>query len=393
MPNIKKPILNSNLLTPSLIYDERLISEQCNRICQLGQNSGCSVLFALKSALVDDVVHRIAPSVDGFAASSLFEARLARSLVGESGTVHITTPGLRADEIDQIAELCDYVTFNSLSQWQRFKGQMIGRAKCGLRINPQFSVVGDKRYDPCREHSKLGVPLDELEVVCQRNPGELDGLSGIHFHTNCDSLDSSALLATVQKIDNHLAPLLSKIQWVNMGGGYLFDEAQDHSEFQQAVELLRDKYKVQVFVEPGAAFVREAGSLVASVLDIFQSEGKTVAVLDTTVNHMPEVFEYQYEPDIMGHIENGQFRYILAGCTCLAGDLFGEYAFDKPLEVGSRIVFQNAGAYTLVKAHMFNGVNLPTIYVLKEDGELEMKKQFTYEDFMSRNGAELDVST
>lgn len=213
------------------------------------------------------------------------------------------------------------------------------------------------------------------------------------MHSNCDASDFNGLLATVRRLDTRLSELLRKIQWINLEGGYLFDEAVSLTPFYEAVELLRSKYNLQVFIEPGASIVRKAAYLVSTVLDIFESEGKTIAILDTTVNHMPEVFEYQFEPDLLGSKEDGRFTYILAGCTCLAGDLFGEYTFAEPLEVGSRVVFANVGAYTLVKAHMFNGTNLPTIYSLTQEGSLVMKKRFTYEDFASRCGVQTSAAT
>jgi carboxynorspermidine decarboxylase len=161
--------------------------------------------------------------------------------------------------------------------------------------------------------------------------------------------------------------------------------------FLSAVELLRSKYNVRVFIEPGSAVVRESGSLASSVVDLFHSDGKVVAVLDTTVNHAPELFEYQCPPEVVGAQEGGRFAYLLVGGTCLAGDVFGEFAFDEPLEVGSRIIFAKAGAYTFVKAHTFNGINLPTIYTRKVNGDLVMQTQFGYEDFARRNGVENHV--
>ena len=155
----------------------------------------------------------------------------------------------------------------------------------------------------------------------------------------------------------------------------------------EAVSFLREKYDVDVFFEPGKAIVGDAGYIVSAVIDIFESDGQTIAILDTSVNHMPEVFEYQYRPDVTQDSEEGAYIYTLAGCTCLAGDLFGDYKFKEPLEIGSRIVFEGMGAYTLVKANMFNGVNLPSIYALTTEGKLELKKQFGYEDFKSRCGA------
>ena len=182
--------------------------------------------------------------------------------------------------------------------------------------------------------------------------------------------------------------MMHELEWINLGGGYLWDETTDFGPFQEAVDLLTTTYGLRVFIEPGAGVVNSAGYLVASVIDLFKSDGKTVAVLDTTVNHLPEVFEYQYEPDVVEHADDARHEYILAGCSCLAGDLFGEYSFVEPLDIGSRLTFANVGAYSLVKAHMFNGINLPKIYVLTETGELVLVKQFTYEDFTSRCGVD-----
>lgn len=214
----------------------------------------------------------------------------------------------------------------------------------------------------------------------------LKDVKGLHFHTNCESTDFRHLLKTVQHIDANLSGLLGQVDWINLGGGYLFKKAKNSEKFIEAVSFLRNRYDIDVFFEPGKAIVGDACYVISTVLDLFENDGHNIAVLDTTVNHMPEVFEYQYRPDILQESTEGKYEYILAGATCLAGDLFGEYKLDKPLEIGSRIVFQNMGAYTLVKAHMFNGVNLPTIYASTPDGKLELKKQFEYEDYKSRWG-------
>ena len=377
--------------TPAFVYDEGGIVSSARGLAGLCDFANCKPLYTLKAFCILDALRLMVPYVSGFAASSLFEARLGRQAVGHAGTVHLTTPGLLPDEVDAIAETCDYIAFNSLSQWERLRAAVAGRAASGLRANPKLSFVNDDRYNPCREHSKLGVPMDQLRAALDGDAGLLDGVSGILFHTNCDSETFAPLLATVQHLDARLSDLLDRVEWVNLGGGYLPSEAGNIEDFYRAVQLLRQKYDVEVFFEPGAAVVREAGYLVASALDMFESDGKAVVILDTTVNHMPEVFEYQFRPDVVGDVAEGRHRYIPAGCTCLAGDLFGEYAFDEPLEVGSRVVFSSAGAYTMVKAHMFNGVNLPTIYALTEAGELVMKKRFTYQDFASRCGGHADA--
>ena len=374
------------IITPAVVFDMEKIASSLKVLEALRRESGCLILYSLKALAFGEVVNRIGKKIDGFSTSSLFEARMARECVNDVGTVHFTTPGLRADEVEAISETCDYITFNSLTQWYRFSARMGDRMRCGIRINPQLSFVDDERYDACRKHSKLGAPLDQMVEVLSKKENQLKGVSGLHFHTNCDSKSFTPLLETVRHVESHLTDLLWQIEWVNMGGGYELNGSSDIDALCEAVDLLRSKYKLEVFIEPGAAVVRDAGYLIASVLDVFGSDGKEIAVLDATVNHMPEVFEYQFEPDVAGHIENGRYKYVLAGCTCLAGDLFGEYAFDEPLEIGSRILFTDMGAYTLVKSHMFNGVNLPAIYTLTDSGKVVLRKQFSYQDFASRCG-------
>ncbi len=312
-------------------------------------------------------------------------------MLREEGSVHITTPGFRPDEIPRLNELCDYVSLNSLSQLDRFIPALT-EASVGLRVNPELSFVKDARYDPCRAHSKLGVPIRQLACVADSDPEALSGVAGIHLHSNCDSRSFEPLLKTVRRVSRKIDALLHQVSWVNLGGGYLFSQQAKVEPLCEAIGLLSDRYGVKVFIEPGAALVRDAGCLVSTVVDLARNGGETLAFLDTTVNHMPEVYEYQYQPDVVGHLDKGGFRHRLVGSTCLAGDTFGHYAFETPLEIGSRVVFAGVGAYTMVKAHMFNGVNLPTIYSATETGDLVLRKQFTYRDFASNCGEEADAS-
>ena len=376
-----------NLETPAFVYDEQAIIERCEYLRQLTDDAGCNLLFTLKPLTLVGVLETIAPYVDGFSTSSLFEATLARSIIRKEGTVHVTTPGLKPSEVGRLGELCDYISFNSVSQWRRHGEEFGGQVKCGLRINPHQSFVKDARYDPCRKHSKLGVPIEDLVKAVGSVPLNGNGLNGLHIHTNCESSDTRELQRTVRRLNRQLGDLLPNFEWINLGGGYLLeDDSSNREQFIESVAILRSRYGLNVFVEPGAAFVREAGYLVATVLDMFDSDAESIAVLDTSVNHMPEVFEYQFLPDILGSVDKGRFNYLLAGSTCLAGDIFGEYSFTEPLEVGSKVVFTDAGAYTLVKAHTFNGLNYPLIYTITAHGELSLKKRFTFEEFASRWG-------
>ena len=380
-----------NIETPAFIYDEVAIDRLLDFGNRVREQSSCKVLFSLKPFSFYDALEKMAPRLDGFAVSSLFEARLASQITG-SGSVHITTPGIRSDETADIGRICDFISFNSLTQLDLYHEELKVHLSCGLRVNPQLSFIDDQRYDPCRPHSKLGVPLADLVTVVTQNPKRLSGVEGIHVHSNCESTDFTELRDTVMHLHEELGNLLQRVKWINLGGGYLLDGSEDLTPLYEAVEFLRANYGLQVFIEPGSAFIQSAGYIVSSVLDVYQSGDADIVVLDTTVNHMPEVFEYGYEPDVIGHDNDAAFEYILAGCTCLAGDVFGEYGFDRPLKVGERIIFYNVGAYTLSKAHMFNGVNLPAIYALTEAGDLVLKQRFTYDDFAAKWGANARIN-
>jgi carboxynorspermidine decarboxylase len=379
--------------TPAFVLDERIIRGHLETAAHLRARCGCKVLYALKPLACPFVLELMNPWLDGFAASSLFEARLVRSVAGEAGRVHITTPGLREAEMPELDTLCDFVAFNSLQQMRRLAPGLGSVVKCGLRVNPGLSLVADERYNPCRPHSKLGVPIDALRQELRRRPELGATIGGLHFHSNCDASSFDPLLGTVRHLADRLRDWLPQMRLINLGGGYLLDPSTRTEPLLEAIEILRSRSgsALEVFIEPGAGFVREAGYLVAEVIDLFRSGGRSIAVLDTTVNHAPEIFEYQFEPDVAGHDDDGEYEYLLAGSTCLAGDVMGEYAFTAPLRIGSRVVLTNLGAYALVKAHMFNGVNLPTIYSVTTEGRLVERRRFTYHDFVSRTGAKSDA--
>jgi len=386
--NMMEQLCSTKMVTPAFVVLEHELADRLNRIRQFCDEIGLSLLFSLKSFALVDGLKAISRSVNGFSCSSLFEARLARSVLSRPKTVHLVAPYLTEESTDEMVQICDFVSLNSIGQIDRFRNRLAGRASVGLRVNPELSFVKDRRYDPCRPDSKLGVPIDEMVKVLRRRRDYFELITGIHMHTNCESEDLSELALTIEKVSRRLGDLLGQLHWWNLGGGYVFDQAANLPRFAATIERVRRTFGLRFWVEPGAAIVRESCCLIACVVDLFERGGRHIAVLDTSVNHWPEVFEYQFEPDVVGHVEGGRYQYILAGCSCLAGDLFGEYSFNQPLELGSRVVFANAGAYSLVKAHMFNGINLPTIYVLTEMGELVMKKRFTYDDFASRCGVD-----
>jgi carboxynorspermidine decarboxylase len=372
--------------SPAFVIDREALLANLRILAELKSQSGVRILYSIKSLPLSRVLQEARPFVDGFSVSSLFEARLAQEVLQKTGGIHLTTPGIRPDEIDALGSYCTHIGFNSLSQFQRFAPALSGMVSAGLRINPKLSRLNDERFDPCRSHSKLGVALEDLE-----NLESWNGIEGLQIHTSFSATAYTALTATLQKIEARLGGRLGRLGWVNLGGGYLYGQISDHQPFIDCVGRLKTRYGMQVHIEPGKAVVGNAGHLVATVLDIFVSDGKTVAILDTSVNHHPEVFEYQRRPDLAEHSPEGNYAAILAGCTCLAGDLFGEYRFDAPLGIGDKVVFNNVGAYSLIKANRFNGYNLPDVYIA-EGGKLECIKHFRYEDYRSQWRCERDFS-
>lgn len=378
------------LTTPAFIYDEDAILGTLSNLASLRQSSGLKLLFSVKALPLCSVLDRMVGRVDGFSVSSGFECRLAREVLRDEGAIHITTPGLRGDEIEQIVDTCDYISFNSVSQWKRLKSAAVDRVRCGLRINPGLSFLADPRHDPCRKHSKLGAPLDEVKNLLACEPEGLRGISGIHFHTMFGATSFEPLGSTIARIEEALGPWISTLEWWNLGGGYLLQQPEAVATLARVAEGLRARCGIDVWFEPGNGVVGHAGYLVASAIDIFVSDGKKVVILDTSVSHLPEVFEYQRMLPIREAMSGGAFKYVVAGSSCLSGDVFGEYAFEHALDLGSRLTFEGVGAYTLVKASRFNGINLPSIYAYSARGGLEQKKRYGYEDYKNQwavNGA------
>jgi carboxynorspermidine decarboxylase len=374
--------------TPAFIVKSETIATNRDKLARLCRLAGCHALYSLKALALPDVLQLMVPQLAGFSASSLFEALLVRHVVGPQVEVHVTSPGLRDRDCAELARCCDTISFNSLSQSVRLGGYF-SHMRTGLRINPEISQIDDERFDPCRKDSKLGEPASNLKRLKALPPR----ISGIHFHNNCEGDDFSGLKATIERLQCEIPHILTQISWINLGGGYGWSGPQAIGQLMDAIALLRSTAIEHIYIEPGAALVRDGGTFVASVVDLIDTDGRTVAVLDTSVNHMPEVFEYSdlpsIKPEVLGHRDDlpaGEgFGYVLAGSTCLAGDLFGTYQFVEPLAIGSGVVFPAMGAYSLVKAHMFNGQPLPNIYLEMSDGSVMLRRASSFADFAGIN--------
>ena len=336
---------------------------------------GAKLLYSIKAAAVKFILETFEPQLDGFATSSLFETRLIRELFGTT-EIHLTTPGIRPDDITDLRRLCNFISFNSPMQCARYGPLLESGPSLGVRVNTRISRVNDPRYDPCGPGSKLGIPIEKLNCILRTCAVSIDGL---HIHTNADSHEFRHLLTNVQALVEVL-PDGTRFKWMNLGGGYLFEDSQIEPLIEVA-NLVRDRFEAIVYLEPGAALVRSAGFLISSVLDIAEVDGQQLAILDTTVNHMPEVLEFGYQPGLWGETTDGRYEYTLVGSTCLAGDKFGYYKLQEPLAVGDLVVFEEAGAYAISKAHRFNGVNFPNVGVIAFDGRITKCKSFTYEDY------------
>lgn len=385
MPPASEDADLSALETPALVYDQALIDEPLRLFARVREISGARLLYSIKAQPFAGLLKLMAPALEGFSVSSLFEARLASEIVrarpGRGGAIHLTTPGLRDIEIDELARLCSAISFNSLEQCQRGLPRLNPAVEAGIRINPELSVLGDDRYDPCRPRSKLGVPLEAFAAALRDDQRLAQRLTGLHFHTQFETRGTETLRATLDKIEQVLTDPLQRLRWLNIGGGYLPRNEAEAVALGAVIRGFRERHALSVWMEPGKALVGAAGALVTRVVDCFQREGQPIAVLDTGVQHLPEVFEYQKPPLLREHVPDGPHACLLVGSTCLAGDVFGEYRFTKPLRVGDRLCFEHVGAYSLIKASRFNGYDLPAIHLRDRGGALRQMKAFGYADY------------
>jgi len=368
-----------SVTTPAFVFDQSRLLAMARLLKYLHASSGCKVLYSIKALPLLPVLQLLLPHLDGFSVSSLFEARLA-ALTG-AASLHITTPGLRREEMAELGSLCDHINFNSLEQFQHLAGLAGPDTALGLRINPGLSFLDDDRYNPCRSHSRLGVPMTQFSEAWRQTDIRAR-LSGLHFHTLFSSASFAPLAATVEHIGRTLGDeILASLAWINLGGGYLFDTVEQMDELGGIVRDIRTRWGLEVFFEPGKAVAGVAGYWVGSILDMFVRDGKTVAVLDTTVNHHPEIFEYQKRPEPAWREPDNGYPVLLTGCSCLAGDIFGEFRFESRPLLGQRVVFRNAGAYSLIKANRFNGYNLPSIHLWDGAEDIRQLKSYAWEDY------------
>lgn len=367
------------LPTPCYVVDEGRLISNLSLLKSVAVRSGCKVLLAQKAFSMYSLYPLMREYLHGTAASGLFEARLGAEHFG--GETHVYSPAYRAEDMAELTRLCGHIIFNSFAQWERFGRQALDAGcACGLRINPECSTQTHAIYDPCAPGSRLGITAAKFQ------PNRLNGVTGLHMHTLCEQ-NADALAVTLRVAEEKFGAYFHRMQWLNLGGGHHITRADyDVDLLVSELVRVRDKYGVQVYIEPGEAVALNAGWLVTTVLDVMNN-GVDIAILDTSAAcHMPDVIEMPYRPPLMDAGQPGEkaYTYRLAGPTCLAGDVIGDYSFDAPLKAGDRLAFCDMAIYTMVKNNTFNGMPLPAIAVHGRDGKCRIVKTFGYEDFKQR---------
>lgn len=370
--------------TPSYVIDEGKLIENCQLLEKVQREAGCKILLAQKAFSCYAEYPLIGKYLAGTTASGLFEARLGKEEMGKEN--HVFSPAYHENEFAELEDICDHIIFNSFSQVDRF-ARKDSKASFGLRINPECSTQeGHEIYDPCAPGSRLGVTIAKFKEEVEYNPEILEYIDGLHFHTLCEQ-NSDDLETTVRAVEEKFGKYLKKMKWINMGGGHhITREDYDVDRLISIIRHIKREYDVEVYLEPGEAIALNAGYLVTEVMEIVDNDIQ-IAILDASAAcHMPDVLEMPYrpplkdaqEPDIYAH------TYRLSSCTCLAGDIIGDYSFTKRLNVGDRLVFEDMAIYSMVKNNTFNGMALPSIYAMNPEGDCRLIKKFGYEDFKCR---------
>lgn len=371
---------SENIRTPYFLIDEKQLKKNLELLKYISDTSGCKILLAQKAFSMFYCYPLISQYLSGTTASGLYEARLGHENFG--GETHVFSAAYRNDEFRELLKYADHFVFNTPNQLQKFApyARRLGKST-GLRINPECSTQeGHPIYDPCSPGSRLGTTFENFDEKT------LSLIDGFHIHTLCEQ-NSDALETTVAAFEIKFGHWLGGLKWINLGGGHhITRKDYDIDKLITIIKHLRSKYGAQIYLEPGEAVVLNAGYLISSVLETMRN-GIDIAILDTSAAcHMPDVLEMPYRPPLLNSGIAGEYPYTyrLAGPTCLAGDIIGDYSFSSPLQPGDQLIFGDMALYTMVKTNTFNGMPLPSIVYQSENGEKILIRSFSYEDFKSR---------
>lgn len=370
--------------SPCFVMEEELLRKNLSLIKSVKDQTGVNIILAFKAFAMWKSFPIIREYIGESTASSVFEAQLAFEEM--KSPAHTFSPAYTDQNFPIFLKYSSHITFNSLSQFERFYPQVVedgNKVSCGIRVNPEYSVVETDLYNPATPGSRLGVIADLL-------PDQLpEGIEGIHFHNLCES-SSYDLEKTLEVIEAKFGKYLSQVKWLNMGGGHLMTRADyDIDHLIGLLKRLKVKYPhLDIIMEPGSAFAWQTGVLVSTVVDVVENHGIKTAMLDVSFAcHMPDCLEMPYKPYIRGAYHepvHGKPTYRMGGNSCLSGDFIGEWSFDEPLAVGDKIIFEDMIHYTTVKTTMFNGVSHPDIAIWTKDNKLEIYREFDYSDYKNR---------
>ncbi|MGN0131705.1 MAG: carboxynorspermidine decarboxylase [Lachnospiraceae bacterium] len=374
------------LPTPCYVVNEEKLIHNLTILQKVERNTGCHILLAQKAFSFFYSYPLIGQYISGTTASGLYEARLGKEEMGKEN--HVFSPAYKEAEIEELNRICDHVIFNSANQYEKFHN-VCNKTSIGLRINPECSTQeGHAIYDPCAYGSRLGVTLENLKSwLDEKYNGCLPkDVEGLHFHTLCEQ-NADDLKKTLDAVEEKFAPYLSQVKWLNMGGGHhITREDYDIELLESCIRHMKDTYSIEIYLEPGEAVALNAGYLITEVLDKVKN-GLEILILDASAAcHMPDVLEMPYRPPLQGSGEPGEkaYSYRLSSATCLAGDVIGDYSFDREIQIGDKLVFEDMAIYSMVKNNTFNGMPLPAIAIQKNDGDCKMIRSFDYEDFKTR---------
>ncbi len=362
--------------TPAYVLDEETLISNLEILKSVQERSGCKILLAQKAFSMFHVYPLISEYLAGTTASGLYEARLGREYF--PGEVHVFSPAYKPEEMQYLITIADHIIFNSLNQLEKYRDLCAGKS-IGLRINPECSTQETAIYDPCARGSRLGVIRDQLD--------HFPDIDGLHFHTLCEQ-NADALAITLKAVEEKFGSYLHQCKWVNFGGGHHI--TRPDYDIDLLIKLIREfseKYQVQVYLEPGEAIALNAGYLITEIMDIVENHESKILILDASAAcHMPDVLEMPYRPPLLASGQPGEkaYDYRLSSCTCLAGDIIGDYSFDQNMQIGDRLCFLDMMIYSMVKNNTFNGMPLPDIGILHTDGSYEVIKKFDYADFKER---------
>lgn len=380
----------ASLPTPCYLLDEGALARNGKILGDLARRTGCKVLLAQKAFSNYDLYPILAPYLAGTEASGLYEARLGAEEMPE-GEVHVFCAAYRDDEMAELLRWADHIVFNSPAQLAKFGPAAKAAGKSvGLRVNPECSTQeGHAIYDPCAPGSRLGATRAQWDAAVAQNPALPQLLDGLHFHTLCEQ-DSDALAVTLDAVAAKFGNLLPNMKWLNMGGGHhITRPGYDIATLETCIARAQRDWGVTVYLEPGEACALNAGFLLTRVLDVVHNGDTTVAILDASAAcHMPDVIEMPYRPPLLFAADAGEkpCTVRLAGPTCLAGDVIGDYSFDAEPQPGDLLVFGDMAIYTTCKNNTFNGMPLPAILARAADGRCRVLKEFGYRDFKVRLG-------